>query len=63
VNLLKKLFGHTSAPEAAVETPIVSRAGDDPFARLEWLAADTNPFGVRVLDCQPMVSGMPASLG
>ena len=60
MNLLHKLFGSRSEPEAPAETPSVPRGGDDPFARLEWLAADANPFGVRVLDCQPMVNGMPA---
>ena len=60
MNLLQKLFGRSSEPPAPDDIPTITRDGDDPFARLEWLAADTNPFGVRVLDCQPMVSGMPA---
>ncbi len=60
MKLLDKLFGRASAAAEADRTPCSPEAGDDPFARLEWLAADANPFGVRALDCQPLASGMPA---
>lgn len=60
MNLLQKLFGRTPPTHAPASADSAFVEGDDPFARLEWLDAETNPFGVRALDCQPMVGGMPA---
>jgi len=60
MNLLQKLFGRSDAPLAPEATVTTTHEGDDPFVRLEWLPVEANPFGVRVLDCQPLVNGMPA---
>jgi hypothetical protein len=46
------LFGSTSteSPEESTE--------DDVFSELRWLEAADNPFGIRVLDCRPVVLGL-----
>ena len=48
----RSLFGSrsTEAPEESTEA--------DVFSELRWIEAADNPFGIRVLDCRPVVLGL-----
>lgn len=60
MNLLHRLFGGSDPPMEPGSAPPPAEPRDDPFVQLKWLEANETPFGVRALDCQPIVNGMPA---
>lgn len=52
VDLMRRIFGLFSGRKVEVPPPAVEPP-DPPPPVLNWIEADSNPFGVRILDCRP----------